>query len=217
MTHISERYSQAVEYARAAHHGQIRTGTRIPYLYHVLAVSSMVMEYEGDEDQAIAGLLHDVVEDCGAQHADAIRSRFGERVHEIVMGCTDGTMESKEKEQSKKSPYDEWRERKLAYLDVLAHKPDHVLLVVACDKLHNTRAILRDAQAPDPGLHVFERFHGGIHGTLAYHYSIARILHERTCAPAPAIGRAVMRLHALVGSEPKGLEDVPTSPRMQRA
>ena len=68
MITLGQRFTDAVDYARVAHAGQVRKGSGIPYLYHLLAVSSLVLEFGGDEDQAIAGLLHDVIEDCGEQH-----------------------------------------------------------------------------------------------------------------------------------------------------
>ena len=95
MTLLTKRLADAVEYARVAHGDQVRTGSDIPYLYHLLAVSSLVLEYGGSEEQAIAGLLHDAVEDGGAHHEAAIRKRFGEAVADIVMDCTDGTAEGR--------------------------------------------------------------------------------------------------------------------------
>ena len=87
------RLHAALDYAADAHQAQVRKGSEIPYLGHLLGVSSLVIEYGGDEDQAIAGLLHDVLEDCGAQHAGPIREQFGVRVLRIVEACTDGTPE----------------------------------------------------------------------------------------------------------------------------
>jgi GTP pyrophosphokinase len=96
-----------------------------------------VLENGGDEDQAIAGLLHDVLEDAGPEHTAAIRERFGERVLAIVDACTDGTPDA----TGKKTP---WRERKQAYLEHLETIDADALLVSACDKLHNARAIAMD-------------------------------------------------------------------------
>lgn len=138
----------AFGYAAECHAGQCRKGTQIPYLSHLLAVASLVMEAAADgetgppddlEDLVIAGLLHDAVEDCGGRpRLEDIRHRFGERVAGIVEHCTDAMPGPGEA----KAP---WAERKRAYLDMLEHKNDYrALLVTAADKLHNTRAILTD-------------------------------------------------------------------------
>src|ERR1700742_1058831 len=103
--HSFPRLHAALDYAAEAHQAQARKGTAIPYLSHVLGVASLVIEHGGDEDQAIAGLLHDVLEDCGPEHASVIRRDFGERVLSIVESCTDGVPDA----QGNKAP---WRERK---------------------------------------------------------------------------------------------------------
>jgi (p)ppGpp synthase/HD superfamily hydrolase len=138
----------AFDYAAQCHAGQVRKGTQIPYLSHLMAVASLVMEAAADgeaevpediEDLVIAGLLHDAVEDCGgAPVLTDIRRRFGDRVADIVEHCTDAMPAPGEA----KAP---WAERKQAYLATLEHKDDYrALLVTAADKLHNTRAILTD-------------------------------------------------------------------------
>ncbi|MBS0561028.1 MAG: HD domain-containing protein, partial [Proteobacteria bacterium] len=146
MTKITPRFAEAVAVAAELHDGQRRKGTAIPYLAHLLAVSAIVLEYGGDEDQAIAGLLHDVIEDCGAEHEAAIRTRFGDRVASIVRGCTDADIQ----------PKPPWQERKEAYLAHLGEAAVDVLLVSAADKLHNSRAIVSDVRAH--GEVVFDRF-----------------------------------------------------------
>jgi 5'-deoxynucleotidase YfbR-like HD superfamily hydrolase len=147
-TMFTRKIHAAFDYAVECHAGQLRKGTQIPYLSHLLAVASLVMEAAADgqeqlpgdfEDLVIAGLLHDAVEDCGgAPRLEDIRRNFGERVAEIVMHCTDAMPPPGE-------PKAPWSERKLAYLAHLAHSDDYrALLVSAADKLHNTRAILTD-------------------------------------------------------------------------
>ncbi|MBS3958225.1 MAG: HD domain-containing protein [Xanthomonadaceae bacterium] len=173
MTVLTRCYSEAVEYARIAHAAQFRKGTAIPYVYHLLGVSSIVLEYGGTEDQAIAGLLHDVLEDCGAEHEAPIRERFGDAVAGIVKDCTDGTSETKTKLDTPEAKCADWRNRKLAYIASLEKKPIASLLVSTCDKLHNARAIVADVQG-DAGLAVFERFKVGKEGTLRYYESLAR-------------------------------------------
>ena len=91
MTSPSPRLSAAFDYARGAHGGQTRKGTAIPYVSHLMSVSALVMENGGDEDQAIAGLLHDVLEDCGAQHEAVIRARFGDRDRKLISACSSRT------------------------------------------------------------------------------------------------------------------------------
>lgn len=198
MTMLTKRYSDAVDYARIAHAGQIRKGSNIPYLYHLLAVSSLVLEYGGNEDQAIAGLLHDVLEECGALHEDVIRSRFGEPVAAIVKDCTDGTAEQKAvpPEDKKRN----WWERKLKYLAHLHAEPDASLLVSGCDKLHNARAIVADLSDPGVGLAVFDRFTGGRDGTLRYYEAIALVLASRNAPMARVFDETVARMHELAGA-----------------
>lgn len=160
----------ALDYAAEAHQHQIRKGTNIAYLSHLLGVASLVIEHGGDEPQAIAALLHDVVEDCGPEHELPVRERFGDRVAEIVLQCTDGVPD----ETGQKPP---WRERKQAYLHHLATEvTDDALLVSACDKLHNARAIAADAAC---GHEVFERFTAGREGTLWYYDSLLGIYETR--------------------------------------
>lgn len=167
MTVLTDRYTRAVDYARDAHATQTRKGTQIPYLYHLLAVSSLVLEFGGNEDQAIAALLHDVVEDCGAAHEAAIRSQFGDPVAAIVLACTDGTAECKA-EHAPEDRRADWTARKERYIAHLAHASEEVLLVSCCDKLHNARAIVQDLENPAVGVAVFQRFTGGKSGTLWY-------------------------------------------------
>ena len=180
--HRFPRLHAALDYAAEAHQAQARKGTSIPYLSHVLGVAGLVLEHGGDEDQAIAGLLHDVLEDCGAEHATPIRDQFGERVLQIVLACTDGTPDA----SGQKAP---WRERKEAYLAHLKTAPTDALLVSACDKLHNGRAIATDLAS---GEDVFARFTGGREGTFWYYRSLAEIFAMRLGAERPL----VLELHA---------------------
>lgn len=200
MTALTERFARAVDYARTAHAGQTRKGTAIPYITHLLGVAALVLEFGGDEDQAIAGLLHDTLEDCGAHHEPIIRQQFGARVADIVLACTDGTAEAKGSHTDPEAKRREWLARKQAYLAHLAEASDDVLLVSACDKLHNARAIVQDIEDPSVGLAVFERFKAGQEGTLAYYESLARQFVESCVAPAPAIDSCVSAMHALSGS-----------------
>ncbi|MCA0394796.1 MAG: HD domain-containing protein [Proteobacteria bacterium] len=197
MTHLTGRFSEAVEYARAAHGDQVRKGSAIPYLYHLLAVSSLVLEYGGTEDQAIAGLLHDVLEDCGEEHEPQIREQFGEPVIAIVKDCTDGTAKSKAAATTPQEKKANWWARKLEYVRHLEEEPDTSLLVSGCDKLHNARAIIGDLENPAVGISVFDRFTGGREGTLRYYESIKRILVARQMPMALVFESIVTRMHEL--------------------
>jgi (p)ppGpp synthase/HD superfamily hydrolase len=174
-TQLTERYADAVTYAATAHAAQRRKGTDIPYIAHLLAVSGSVLEAGGDEDQAIAGLLHDVVEDQGGlPRADDVRARFGDRVADIVLGCSDSTTE----DRKDKRPY---AERKAAHIAHLREASDDVLLVTAADKLHNARAIHTDLMIDGPD--ILTRFNGEPGQILAYYRSILDVLESRGIAP----------------------------------
>lgn len=200
MTDLTHRFTEAVDYARIAHAGQVRKGTTIPYVYHLLGVASLVLEHGGSEDQAIAGLLHDVLEDCGASHEGPIRERFGDEVAAIVLACTDGSVETKAAARSGGSTLENWRARKLAYLQHLSDAPEAVLLVSGCDKLHNARAILADLEDNAVGAAVFERFNAGREGTLRYYQSLSETFMARRAPVAEAFERVVARMHALGGA-----------------
>ena len=174
-TQLTQRYADAVAYAATAHAAQRRKGTDIPYIAHLLAVSGSVLEAGGDEDQAIAGLLHDVVEDQGGlPRADDVRARFGDRVADIVLGCSDSTTE----DRNDKRPY---AERKATHIAHLREASDDVLLVTAADKLHNARAIQADLMIDGPGM--LARFNGEPAQILAYYRSILDVLESRGIAP----------------------------------
>lgn len=163
------RYTQALVLAARAHEGQMRKGTGIPYISHPVAVSALVARNGGDEDQQIAALLHDVLEDAGATYQREIE-QFGPRVMKIVQGCTDGVPN----EAGTKQP---WIERKRAYLKHLQEVDEDVLLVSACDKLHNASCIVEDLRAVGPA--VFERFSAGREMTLWYYEEMEKIFSTR--------------------------------------
>jgi (p)ppGpp synthase/HD superfamily hydrolase len=101
------RLASAMAYAALIHGTQKRKGATIPYISHLMSVSVLVMEFGGDEDLAIAGLLHDALEDCGLEHEKAIRTTYGDRVADIVAACTDGVANAHGQKP-------EWRPRKEA-------------------------------------------------------------------------------------------------------
>jgi (p)ppGpp synthase/HD superfamily hydrolase len=201
MTVLTDRFSRAVDYARIAHATQVRKGSNIPYLYHLLGVASLVIEFGGNEDQAIAGLLHDTIEDGGAAHEATIRTQFGEAVVNIVKACTDGTAEGKASHTDPEAKRRDWIERKLAYLAHLKEAPDATLLVSACDKLHNARAIVQDLEDPDVGTRVFDRFTGGRDGTLGYYQALAEVFLARGVQVAKVLDATVGWMHELAGAD----------------
>jgi (p)ppGpp synthase/HD superfamily hydrolase len=159
---LSTRFDQAFLYARQLHQGQTRKGTTIPYISHLMAVAALVVEHGGNEDQAIAGLLHDAAEDQGGvQTLAAIRAKFGDAVAHIVADCTDAWTE----------PKPLWRPRKEAYLKALPSKPQASLLVSLADKAHNAEAILFDYRVLGDSL--WDRFNGGADGTRWYYGALA--------------------------------------------
>jgi (p)ppGpp synthase/HD superfamily hydrolase len=158
---LGRRFEAALLVANRKHAGQGRKGTTIPYIAHLLSVAGLVLEAGGDEDLAIAAVLHDVVEDCGgAPMLREIRRRFGKRVAHVVEGCTDTDV----------TPKPPWRERKEDYLKHLRTADADVRLVSAADKLHNARSVLTDYR--EIGDRVWERFQGKRDGTLWYYRAL---------------------------------------------
>ena len=168
----TDRFSQAFHYASVLHDGQFRKGSRIPYLAHLLGVTALVIEDGGDEDQAIAALLHDAVEDQGGmQTLEEIRRRFGDRVAEIVAGCTDAFS----------IPKPPWRERKEGYIEHLRGANPGILRVSLADKLNNARSILSDLHRA--GDSVWGRFNGGKVGTLWYYSELLQVFQQVSNSP----------------------------------
>lgn len=149
-TILTDRFADAVAFASIVHATQLRKGTNIPYIAHLLGVASLVLDYGGTEEEAIAALLHDAVEDAGGTPMLAvIRRRFGDAVAEIVHGCTDAEV----------IPKPPWKQRKEAYIAHIKDAPPSVRLVSACDKLHNARAILSDYHQIGEPVQADERGH----------------------------------------------------------
>ena len=172
----TERFEEALAWAARLHRGQQRKGSGAPYISHLLAVTALVIEHGGDEDVAIAAVLHDAVEDQGgAETLAEIKRRFGGRVAAIVDGCSDT-------DQTPKPP---WRERKEAFLASLSEASPDVKLVVAADKLHNTSSTLDGLRSEGPI--VWELFRGGREGSLWYYRKAVEAL--RGGAPEPLVRR----------------------------
>jgi (p)ppGpp synthase/HD superfamily hydrolase len=158
---LGPRFLRAFLFAAEKHKDQPRKTTTIPYIAHLMGVASLVLEAGGDEDLAIAALLHDVVEDCGgAPMLKEVRRRFGGRVAKVVEGCTDADS----------YPKPPWRERKEKYIEHLKSADAETRLVSAADKLNNVRSILSDYRAD--GESIWSRFNGGREGTLWYYRTL---------------------------------------------
>ena len=173
--HKWSKLAEAFDYASMEHQHQLRKSTDIPYISHLMSVCALIMEHGGNEDQAIAGLLHDAIEDADpADHIPEVRaeilSRFGAKVLELVEGCTDGVPDA----SGNKS---DWKARKEAYLKHLEEKSEDLLLVSCCDKLHNARAILTDLVTH--GNKVFDRFTANQIETLWYYRSLSDVFSRR--------------------------------------
>lgn len=160
---LGSRFRRAFIFAADKHSGQTRKASTIPYIAHLMGVASLVLEFGGDEEMAIAALLHDVVEDCGGMPMlTEVRRRFGSRVVKMVEGCTD----------SFTNPKPPWRERKETYLRHLRKADGETRLVSAADKLNNVRSILSDYR--EVGESIWARFNGGRDGTLWYYRSLLK-------------------------------------------
>jgi GTP pyrophosphokinase len=162
---LSDRYAEALRYSFDLHREQTRKGSGIPYFAHLIGVSSLVLEHGGDEDAAIAALLHDAAEDQGGRAILAeIEARFGAMVSAIVEACSD----------SLETPKPAWQERKRRYIEHLSHAAYSAQLVAACDKLYNARTIRNDYR--QMGEDLWSRFSGGREGVLWYYAALADAL-----------------------------------------
>ncbi len=175
---LGHRFASAVEWAVELHCGQTRKGTGVPYVAHLIEVAALVLHDGGTESEAIAGLLHDAIEDAGVK-PKKIRKRYGRKVSKIVKACTeriDGKLPG-----SSKAPRDAstWRVRKQATIDHLAAPdvPTPVLRVKAADALANARSIVADLRRNGP--EVWQKFHAGAIDQLWYYRSLTVILVAR--------------------------------------
>jgi (p)ppGpp synthase/HD superfamily hydrolase len=163
---LSEKFEQAFDYAFELHQRQgrqSRKGKDTPYIAHLMAVCSIVLEYGGDEDEAIAALLHDAVEDQGGRATlETIRKRFGERVAGIVRECSDSDGE----------PKPPWKVRKQNYIEHVPRMTPGARIVSLADKIHNARSVLNDFRRE--GESTWARFKGKRDGTLWYYAELAQ-------------------------------------------
>lgn len=189
---LTERFTRAVDYVRVLHGHQIRKATLIPYLSHLISVAALVLENGGDEDCAIAALLHDAVEDAGGKpRLRAIRAEWGDRIADIVAGCTDADT----------YPKPPWRARKERYISHLAKADRDVLLVSAADKVHNTRTILADYRQMGDAL--WSRFDSGSDQVWYYTTLLSTFQARGDDAPrmlVDELAATLAELEALMGS-----------------
>jgi (p)ppGpp synthase/HD superfamily hydrolase len=163
----SPRIVDAFAFAYELHRTQVRKGSRVPYVTHLMGVAAIVGRYGGDEDQFIAALLHDAVEDQGGiETLDRIRERFGATVADYVAGCSD----------SDDAPKPPWRERKERFIEFTRTASPKQRLIIAADKLHNTRALISDLR--EKGNAFWDLFKAGREGSLWYYAEIVRALAE---------------------------------------
>lgn len=172
---LGKRFARALSLAVEWHGDQFRKGVDIPYMSHLMTVSSIAMEHGGNEDEAIAALFHDAIEDApnaaeAAKREALMREEFGSTVAEIVLGCTDG----KPNDGGAKAP---WKERKVTYLAAMRDKPANTLLVAGSDKLHNLLCTVRDLRRDGP--ETLSRFNVGAAGLAWYYSEIGKVLSER--------------------------------------
>ncbi|MRR10640.1 bifunctional (p)ppGpp synthetase/guanosine-3',5'-bis(diphosphate) 3'-pyrophosphohydrolase [bacterium] len=190
---MGPRFQRALAYAAQLHIDQVRKDSLTPYIAHLLATTSLVLEYGGNEDEAIAALLHDALEDQpnDGQTRAEIETQFGAGVLAIVQACSDTQVH----------PKPPWRERKEAFLKTLAYISPSACLVIAADKLHNTRTLAREFR--EHGEAIWQRFNGGRAGTLWFSRTLLAALQARNCLPAALLGElssAVAELESLVAS-----------------
>ena len=191
----TDRMIVALQVAAVMHAGQVRKGSGVPYLTHLLGTCAIALEYGATEDEAIAALLHDAIEDVEPTK-DARRAVrwFGDAVYQVVLGCTDGAPDADGNKP-------EWTGRKQAYIDHLIDATRSVLLVSASDKLHNARSIVADQREIGDG--VFERFRMGKDGTLDYYRHLVHA-YQGNPASNPALvaelDRTVRKMEKLAAS-----------------
>jgi GTP pyrophosphokinase len=191
---LSTRFDHALSYASMIHRIQVRKGSGVPYISHLLGVASITLEFGGNEDQAIAALLHDAAEDQGGEvRLHDIRITFGEAVEKIVRDCSDSMGGKKPTNAADRKA--EWRLRKEEYMSTLPHKLESSLLVSLADKTHNAEAIVADVRRSGPT--VWERFTAEQDGTVWYYQELLKFFSEKMPEHASRLDRAVSEMTTL--------------------
>jgi (p)ppGpp synthase/HD superfamily hydrolase len=187
----SDRIVEAFRLAHNVHREQFRKGTDVPYIIHPMGVAAIVGANGGDEDQVIAALLHDAVEDgCGLDTLNEIRKIFGDRVADMVMACSDAVSR----------PKPPWHERKDGFLKSIRFASEEVRLILLADKLYNATAIVTDLRAC--GDSVWKRFTASRDDTLWYYAELVRALGDGWNHPMLDELRATVdSMHKLAANE----------------
>lgn len=189
---LSDRFTRALALACELHRTQARKDTQVPYVAHLLAVAGIVLEHGGKEDEAIAALLHDAVEDQGGEPTLArIERELGENVAAIVEACSDTVV----------TPKPPWTERKRAYIARIADEPASARLVSAADKLHNARSVLADYRVHGEAL--WSRFNGGRETIWYYRSLVDAFAAAGRSALVDELERVVVELETLAGASPR--------------
>jgi (p)ppGpp synthase/HD superfamily hydrolase len=191
---LGERFVDALGYAARAHAGQRRANDGQPYVAHLLRVAGLVIQDGGSEDEAIAALLHDAVEDQGGlERLNDIRKRYGHPVADIVDECTD----------SYGDPKPPWRARKEQYLAELEGSSPGALRVSMADKLDNVNSLLRAYRID--GEELWARSNKGPDDVRWYYGTLATRFAELRPGPlADELSRAVAELERLLAGEDPG-------------
>jgi len=183
----TERFEEALAHAARLHKTQTRKGSETPYINHLLAVAAIVGENGGTEDEVIAALLHNAIEDTD-ETKESLSERFGENVAEIVEGCSDADA----------IPKPPWKVRKETYIAHIKTAPPSALVVSSADKLHNARSILSDYREVGEGL--WSRFRGGREGTLWYYRALVEAYESVGSSPViEEFERVVEEIETLAG------------------
>jgi Guanosine polyphosphate pyrophosphohydrolases/synthetases len=199
MPQMTERFVEAVKLAAYLHRTQTRKGGDVPYISHLLRVAGLVLEFDADEDTAIAAMLHDAVEDQGGlETASQVREHFGQRVEQLVMACSDSVT-------AVGQPKRPWRERKETMIARLGDLAPEARLIIGCDKLDNLRCTLSGYHKI--GAKLWERFSGGRDGTLWYYRSMIDALYKAgNCPVFDELNDTFNRLERLVQEKEKNDE-----------
>ena len=187
-TKLTDKYESALIFANRLHQKQIRRINRTPYFAHLLSVSALVLEDGGTEEEAIAALLHDAIEDQGGKKTgDIIRDKFGNEIADIVEGCTEESI----------LPKPSWRERKQKYIDNLRHSSPEICRVALADKLHNTISNIEEYY--QHGIDIWQNFGEGKKGLVWFYSSVIEAVRDTKYSGLlmDKLARAVSQLEQL--------------------